>query len=135
MKVTGEGIVADMYRDLVDILKPLVRYYDVNFQLCLPHPHRPDYKKYVKIGGLIFISWFMLFLEPFGLRLRSVIMSNYYPEKSSERTVWLYHQILRKRSSLMNFAKSKARKQITKTGAFRNETMTCMELFRAKIDR
>lgn len=135
MNVTGQGVIAEMCRELVEIFKPLVKFYDVDFNLCLPHPHQPDYGKYLKIGVLIVISWMLLLLEPFGLRLRSIIMAHYFPERCLERTVWLYHQILRKRISFVKFAQKNARKKIIQTGTFRDETVTCMEIFRAKIDR
>lgn len=137
VNVTGNGIVAEMCRELVEIFKPMVKFYDVNLQLCLPHPHQPDYCDYLKIGALVVTTWMMLLLEPFGLRLRSVIMDHYYPERCLERTVWLYHHILRKRMSFIKFAWNSMIKEVTQTlsESIGVEKMTCMEIFRAKIDR
>lgn len=131
MKIEGQGIVAEMCQDLLDIIKPFANFNDVNFNLCLPHPHQPDYSNYVKIGLLITLSWIILILEPYELRFRHIIMEFHYPEISQERAVWLYHEILAKRTSLVKYARQK----FFKGGSVGDEALTCLEIFRAKVDR
>lgn len=128
--IAGDGIVAEMCRDLVDIFKPLVSFNDVNFNLCIPHPHHPDYSKYARIGNLIVLCWVMLLLEPFELRFRHIIMDYHYPEVSQERAVWLYHRILTKRSSFLKYA----RRKFLMSGGDEDSTLTCFEIFRAKVN-
>lgn len=125
--VSGEGIVADLYKDLIHIFKPLVSAYDINSTLCLPHPHSPDYRTYLKILGLIAMFWTLLIAEPYGLRLRLFIMEEHYPRRCIERTYFLHNRILNKRLNFVKFARHKMQ-QIY----FGEDTKTCIELLRAK---
>lgn len=135
VKVIGHGVVAELCRELVDVLKPLVKFFDVDFKLCLPHPHQPDFAKYAKIGVLTTCWWALLILEPFGLRLRSIIMQHFYPTRCLERTVWLYHHILRRRMKFFDYARRQASRKLRLNEPFVDETAGCLEIFRAKIDR
>ncbi|KAL4702049.1 hypothetical protein ACJJTC_012497 [Scirpophaga incertulas] len=73
---------------------------------CLPKPRQPDFKRYMQIGVLILLLWLFAMLEPYGLRLRHVIMSHYQPERAKVRATWLYNNILRDQS-FMKFARRK----------------------------
>jgi glyoxylase-like metal-dependent hydrolase (beta-lactamase superfamily II) len=47
----------------------------------------------------------MALLEPYGLRLRHVVMSHYHPDRARQRTVWLYNHILKCRGSFLKMAR------------------------------
>lgn len=131
IKVVGHGIVAEIFQDLVDLLQPLLKHYDVDLLTCLPSPHHPDYNRYAKIAFFILLCWILLIFEPIGSRMRTSIMEIQYPERSLERTVWLYHHILRKRTSFVKFARRQVRRKRLKD----NEHMTFVELLRSKFER
>lgn len=135
VNVIGDGIVADMYRDLVDIFESLLQFYDVDFDVCLPRPYRPIFSQYLKIVFLVATCWLLVILEPYGMRLRHLIMDYHYPERTLERSVWLYYRILRKRTSFVEFARRQATKRVFKKRPPRDESMTCQELLRSKLDR
>jgi DC-STAMP-like protein len=130
--VAGEGVVADLCRDLVGVLKPLVKIVDVNFNPCLPQPQFPDYGNYKKIAILLGISWIILFIEPFSLRLRTVIMDHYYPQRANDRAVWLYQNVITKRISFFKFARLEIFRRLSKNQSFK--TRSCFEILRAKFD-
>lgn len=135
MNVKGEGIIAEMCQQIVEIFKPLMKAQDVDIKVCLPRPHVPNFSQYIKIAILISICWFFLILEPHAYRLRETIMKCHYPKRSKERTVWLYHHILRKRTSFLKYARRQLKKGKFKDGTFKGEQMTCWQIFRSKIDR
>lgn len=135
VEVIGHGVVYELCQELVDVFKPLVKFFDVDYKLCLPHPHQPDFPKYAKIGILTVCCWTLLVLEPFGLRLRSLVMQHFYPNRSLERTVWLYHHILRRRMKFSDYARRQASRKLRLNEPFIDETAGCFEIFRAKIDR
>jgi DC-STAMP-like protein len=78
----------------------------------------------------------LLFFEPFGLRLRTVIMGYHYPEVETERTRWLYHHILRKRRDFLWLKLAKMKTRTTMKGEHRT-LLDCFRLqwlFKSKAD-
>jgi hypothetical protein len=130
VNVAGQGYLAELCREFIDILKPLQTMRDVNFTSCFPRPHAPDFKKYKLIFLLILASWLMLLFEPYALRLKYIIMEHYYPEVAFYRTLWLYNDIMRKRTNIITFAR---RKYYGKN--FVNEEMTFVDVLRSKASR
>ncbi|XP_060806892.1 DC-STAMP domain-containing protein 2-like [Amyelois transitella] len=107
MHISGKGRVADMFRDL---LMALTTPLEISHPLptnCLPDPKPPDLQRYTQIGILIFLLWFFSLFEPYGLRLRHVVMGLYRPERAKARAEWLYNHILRTRGGFMKFARRK----------------------------
>lgn len=134
MRTIGQGLVVEVVQELLEMFKSILKFFGLKFDVCLPHPLRPDFMVYGKIGVLIAICWVLLFLEPIGLRIRSVVMRHHFPERSLERNLWLYHHILRKRANFFKFARRRARKKYLKDGCGKDEVMTCWEIFKAKVD-
>lgn len=133
IKVSGQGIFVEILQDFIKLLHPLLKNFNVDFNVCLPNPIHPDFNGYAKIGFLTVLCWFLLILEPIGSRLQFKVMEMNYPERSLERTVWLYHYILRKRMSFIKLVMREARWNTTGDGV--EEHMTCAEYFKAKLDR
>lgn len=134
-KVVDEGLLVEVIQELSEMFNSLTKLFGMEFTACLPRPSRPDLAAYGKIVILVSICWFLLFLEPIALRIRSVIMSYHYPERSLERVLWLYHRIMRKRVGFFKFARSRAKKKNLKEGSSKEDVMTCWEIFKAKVDR
>lgn len=79
------------------------------------------------------LSWILLVFEPYGLRVRQVVMNQLYPEKANERAAWLCNQIIRRRTSFMKFARRKVRQQILFDSSAKN--LTILNFFRVKLNR
>lgn len=132
--MVGQGIVAEFCQELVKVSKPLMKMLNLDFKKCLPSPKSPNFMKYELIAVLLIISWIILLLEPFASRFSNVIMNHYYPERSKERTVWLYQNVVTKRTSYLKFARKQIQKKFSKGGS-KEKSRTCMEIFRAKFDQ
>ncbi|XP_028043668.1 uncharacterized protein LOC114253105 [Bombyx mandarina] len=97
IKVFGSGFVARFLKSILDALCiPLHPPVSVPSS-CLPSPHPPDFRRYMQIGFLILLLWFFALFEPYGLRLRHMIMAHYRPERAEARAMWLYNHLLRTR--------------------------------------
>lgn len=96
--VEGDGYVSDMLRGIVDAFEPFSQKYSIDATPCLPRPRRPNFRRYLEIGGCCLLAWIFLFCEPYGLRLRHIVMRLYYPAEARQRAAWLYNEILMKRS-------------------------------------
>lgn len=93
--VSGEGYLSDLYRSIVKAFTPQGKDSEIDTMMCLPAPVTPDLDKYTQIITLIIFCWLMAFLEPYGLRLRQVVMCQYYPDRAKQRAAWLYNHIIR----------------------------------------
>ena len=133
--MSGHGIMAEFYKELVNVMEPLTQTSDVDFVTCLPHAETPNFKKYEFIAMLIVISWIILFFEPYALRLRNRIMEHYYPKRSEDRVNWLYHEILRKRTGFTKFARKQMKEKLFSDGRSMESPATCMQILRSKFSR
>ncbi|GBP35634.1 Ubiquitin-like domain-containing CTD phosphatase 1 [Eumeta japonica] len=107
VKVAGEGAVAGMIKSLIDSLGMPLSAESPSPVSCLPDPYPPDFRRYTQIGILILLLWFSVFFEPYGLRLRHVVMGLYRPERAKARAIWLYNHILRTRAGFLKLARRK----------------------------
>ncbi|XP_050553800.1 uncharacterized protein LOC118270849 isoform X3 [Spodoptera frugiperda] len=105
--VSGNGYVARLFSSIIGILDVPLSFPAPSPITCLPDPYPPDLRRYTQIGVLIFLLWFFALFEPYGLRLRHLIMGHYRPERAKARATWLYNHILRTRASFMKFARRK----------------------------
>ncbi|XP_062532339.1 DC-STAMP domain-containing protein 2 isoform X1 [Bombyx mori] len=111
IKVFGSGFVARFLKSILDALCiPLHPPVSVPSS-CLPSPHPPDFRRYMQIGFLILLLWFFALFEPYGLRLRHMIMAHYRPERAEARAMWLYNHLLRTRGTFIKFARRKLHKE------------------------
>lgn len=132
--VDGSGLLAEMYRGMFEAFDPMTEAYAVDPMPCLPTPFVPDFDRYLQIFGIIILCWILLIFEPYGLRLRQIVMNSYYPVRARERALWLYNNILRKRSNFFKIARRQARRKFLKdkSGVI-EENFGCMDYIRAKL--
>lgn len=132
--VEGSGLLAEMYRGMFEAFDPMREEYAVDPIPCLPLPFLPDFDQYLKIFGVIFMCWVLLIFEPYGLRLRQIVMNSYYPERARNRAIWLYNNIIRKRSNFFKIARRQARRKLLKdkSGVI-EENFGCMDYIRARL--
>jgi DC-STAMP-like protein len=65
--------------------------------LCFKSPKEPDSLENMLIFATLISCWLFLIFEPFGMRFRNLIMTHYYPARTSQRAAWLHRHILKKR--------------------------------------
>uniref|UniRef100_A0A182N932 Uncharacterized protein n=1 Tax=Anopheles dirus TaxID=7168 RepID=A0A182N932_9DIPT len=130
--VSGEGILADTLRDIVRSFEPIVNGTAIDPSQCIPEASTPRYARYVQILALLALCWCFAFLEPYGLRVRQLVMRRYYPARARARALWLYSDILLKRENLLKIL----RMHFTgRTGRSRREEVHWLDVVRAKTNR
>ncbi|CAL1680219.1 unnamed protein product [Lasius platythorax] len=125
--VSGNGYLADLYRSIVKAFTPHAKDAEIDMTPCLPDPIPPDLDRYTQIATLIGFCWIMAIFEPYGLRLRHVVMSKYHPERAKQRAAWLYNHIIRSRGSFLKFARRQLRRKFGMTEGERIERVTFRE--------
>ncbi|XP_031776330.1 DC-STAMP domain-containing protein 2-like [Apis florea] len=93
--VAGDGYLAELYRSIIKSFTPHENEAEIDTLLCLPDPIPPNTDKYVQIIIIILLCWLITVFEPYGLRLRQVVMCQYYPDRAKQRAIWLYNHIIR----------------------------------------
>lgn len=88
--------------------------------------------EYCSAVSLILLCWVLTILEPYGLRLKHVVMSYYYPERARQRAVWLYNNILRSRGGFLKFIRRQLRRKFGKSKDGVIEKVSLMDRLRAK---
>uniref|UniRef100_A0A182UUY4 E3 ubiquitin-protein ligase DCST1-like C-terminal domain-containing protein n=1 Tax=Anopheles merus TaxID=30066 RepID=A0A182UUY4_ANOME len=131
--VSGEGILADTLRDIVRSFEPIVNGTAIDPAECIPNASTPRFARYGQIVALLALCWCFAFLEPYGLRVRQLVMRRYYPARARARAIWLYGDILLKRESLLKML----RLQIAGTSRERKqqEAVSWIDVVRAKTNR
>ncbi|XP_071579908.1 DC-STAMP domain-containing protein 2 [Temnothorax nylanderi] len=125
--VSGDGYLADLYRSIVKAFTPHAKDTEIDVTPCLPDPIPPDLDRYTQIVTLIIFCWIMAIFEPYGLRLRHVVMCKYHPERAKQRAAWLYNHIIRSRGSFLKFARRQLRRKFGMTEDERIERVTFRE--------
>ncbi|TDG45152.1 hypothetical protein AWZ03_008402 [Drosophila navojoa] len=97
VQVEGGGFVGDVMRGVANAFRPMSQLPRVNSKSCLPEPVEPDFRYYIAILLLCLLAWFIVFAEPYLLRLRHAIMQHYYPERAHVRAVYLHNKIIAER--------------------------------------
>lgn len=95
INVSGDGYLAELYKSIVKAFTPHGKEAEINTMLCLPDPVSPNLDKYTQIVVMIIFCWLIAMFEPYGLRLRQVVMCQYYPDRAKQRATWLYNYIIR----------------------------------------
>lgn len=134
LDIHGSGMLAEMYQGMFEAFDPMTEGYNVDPIPCLPYPSTPNFIQYRQLLVLIVSCWVLSMFEPYGLRLRQVVMSKFYPVRARERAVWLYNNILRKRSSFVKIARRQLRRKFVKDkeGTDAMETFGYLDYLRAK---
>ncbi|XP_078000576.1 DC-STAMP domain-containing protein 2-like [Glandiceps talaboti] len=111
MKVQGEGLMADLYREVINSFDPMSgKNSSIDTTRCLPNPEPPDMTSYRTIGSIYGICLFLVLTEAYGLRLRHVVASYYYPERERQRIAWLYGHIQKRRGGFLRLLRRKVRR-------------------------
>ncbi|XP_046833011.1 DC-STAMP domain-containing protein 2-like [Vespa crabro] len=109
--VSGTGFLAELYRSIIKAFTPHIKDIEINSVPCLPDPIPPSYDGYIRILSLIILCWIMIIFEPYCLRLREIVMCQYYPDRAKQRAAWLYNHIMRSRGSFVKFARRQLRRK------------------------
>ncbi|XP_076241492.1 DC-STAMP domain-containing protein 2-like [Calliopsis andreniformis] len=125
--VSGDGYLSDLYKSIVRAFTPQGKETEIDTLICLPEPVTPDMDKYTQIIVLIVLFWFIAFFEPYGLRLRNVVMCQYYPDRARQRAAWLYNHIIRSRGNFLKFARRQLRRKFGLANDEKIEEVTLRE--------
>lgn len=128
--VTGQGMIAELYSGILEVFRPFTNRFAVDPTPCLPDPYRPDFDRYWKIAGYLVMGWLLAIFEPYGLRLRQIVMMRFYPIETRTRAAWLCNHLIRRRGSFVTFARRQARRRLFKDKAI--EAVSCLDYLRAK---
>ncbi|XP_034243105.1 DC-STAMP domain-containing protein 2-like [Thrips palmi] len=132
VRVYGDGVIARLYRSVIDTFKPSDEKWEVDSVPCLPRPFPPDFVRYVQIMTIPLLCLALAFLEPYVLRVRQAVMCHYHPERAQERAVWLYNHVLRARNTLAKMLRRQLRRLLEANQDQRGvERITCLEWLRA----
>ncbi|GLV39594.1 uncharacterized protein CBL_08340 [Carabus blaptoides fortunei] len=132
LHVEGNGFLADLYRSFVKAFQPLGVKMDLDNIPCLPEPILPNFDTYTQIGFIALLCLLLAVFEPYGLRIRQVVMCYYHPDRAKVRAIWLYNHIMRQRSSFLKFARRQLKRKFY--GQERIDKVTCKEYLRAKLN-
>ncbi|XP_065361911.1 DC-STAMP domain-containing protein 2 [Calliphora vicina] len=133
VEVEGGGFVGEIFRGIVHAFEPITQNYTMDSQKCLPKPRTPNFFNYYLITMIVIMAWIFLFCQPYGLRLRHIVMRLYYPEVARQRAAWLHSKILLKRMSFFKMARRKARLLFSKTST--KDNVSCLEWLRVQTDQ
>uniref|UniRef100_A0A182WLT2 Uncharacterized protein n=1 Tax=Anopheles minimus TaxID=112268 RepID=A0A182WLT2_9DIPT len=132
VEVSGEGILADTLREIVHSFEPIVNGTVIDPSQCIPDASQPSFGRYGQIGALLVLCWCFAFIEPYGLRVRQLVMARYYPARSRARAIWLYTDILLKRENLLKILR---RHVIGARDRNQRERVNWLDVVRAKTNR
>ncbi|XP_075218100.1 uncharacterized protein LOC142322890 [Lycorma delicatula] len=107
--ISGNSTLERFLKTIIDNVKPTK--YDV--ETCAFAGSPPDLKKMAFLSSLLVVVWCMGLLEPYGLRLRQIVMATYHPNISQRRAVWLYNHILTKRKTFVTDARRFLRRKFS----------------------
>lgn len=74
-----------------------------------------------------------MIFEPYGMRLRQVVMNKYYPNRANERAAWLYTTVLRRRETFVKYARREARRKFLKDKTA--DKRSVLDVIRAKYNQ
>uniref|UniRef100_A0A182PL79 Uncharacterized protein n=1 Tax=Anopheles epiroticus TaxID=199890 RepID=A0A182PL79_9DIPT len=131
--VSGEGILAETLRDIVRSFEPIVNGTAIDPAECIPDASVPRFGRYGQIVALLALCWCFAFIEPYGLRVRQLVMRSYYPTRARVRAVWLYSDILLKRENLLKILR--AHVVGTRRERKQNEAVGWLDMVRARTNR
>lgn len=136
VNIKGHGIVSELFKNIVDSFKGLEKIYDIDATPCVPHPKMPNYDKYETIIMLLCLCWILVIFEPYFLRIRHLVMQRHYPQRTTQRAVWLYSRILRKRMNVVKFRRRRLRTKYLKMDQSMSMVydLKCCQKLRAKFN-
>ncbi|XP_065222555.1 DC-STAMP domain-containing protein 2-like [Planococcus citri] len=101
----GSGFFYTLY----SLFNNLFNVFDIELRFdtgpCLPQAIPVDYLVYQRIAVIMGFAWVMSLMQPFALRFRNYVMSNYYPHIARRRAVWLYNHILQTRGVFSQYVR------------------------------
>ncbi|XP_071942429.1 DC-STAMP domain-containing protein 2-like [Antedon mediterranea] len=116
VRVEGDGLIANIYRRLIDSFEALnEENVTLDVTKCLPEPVPPNYGSYETIVIVFACTLIMVVTEAYGLRLRRVVTSWYYPQRERQRVVWLYNSILKKRGGFLKYLRKQMKAKFDPT--------------------
>nr|XP_033779290.1 DC-STAMP domain-containing protein 2 [Geotrypetes seraphini] len=99
--INGTGYSSEIYSNVVSAFDALQREnISVVSKKCQLNPSEPDYNGYLIIGLMYGLAFFITIFGTYITRLQRVICASYYPSREQERIIFLYNNIITKRTSM-----------------------------------
>ena len=93
------------------LIKTCKIYQMSSMQQCLKTIYKLLIFTFIFVIGTIYLLCLILtIVEPYGLRLRHMIMGCYFPKRERQRAVWLYNHIVKCRGGIVDRAKKRMQK-------------------------
>ncbi|KAE9542621.1 hypothetical protein AGLY_002532, partial [Aphis glycines] len=132
VNIDGDGILADLYKTIIQTFKPVANEMNMDTMSCLPNPWPPNYDCYKRIIFVLTLTWFLAIMQPYGLRFRSYVMGYYHPDVARTRAVWLHNHIIRRRINFIKFARRFLRRKFGLGGGENIEDTSFLDLIYSK---
>ncbi|XP_072174328.1 E3 ubiquitin-protein ligase DCST1-like [Diadema setosum] len=111
--IHGEGAVAQVFRKVFLTFSSEHQVARVSSNKhCLPRPNKVKGATNLLIIGLWLTVWALLYFQAYGLRIRRVICSFFYPKREKKRILFLYNEHLKRRTGFLKQARRKARRAV-----------------------
>ncbi|KHJ40405.1 DC-STAMP-like protein [Trichuris suis] len=114
--VSGSGLVADTYKNIVHDMTPNVAEPEemvAYWTSCVHHPAPPDPSLRYILSSLLFFAFISIIFQMYFARTRSLICELYYPERIRPRLSNLHFTILSCRGSWSQFAAKCIQQQLS----------------------
>ncbi|XP_034356646.1 E3 ubiquitin-protein ligase DCST1 [Arvicanthis niloticus] len=100
VKVEGDSMLARLLRKTIGALNTSTNTeVETNNMPCLPRPTGLSARSYFTASLPTFLLMCICLAQAFGYRLRRVITAFYFPKREKKRVLFLYNELLRKRSA------------------------------------
>ncbi|XP_028609165.1 E3 ubiquitin-protein ligase DCST1 [Grammomys surdaster] len=100
VKVEGDSMLANLLRKTIGALNTSTNTeVETNNMPCLPRPVGLNARGYFTASLPTFLLTCLCLAQAFGYRLRRVIAAFYFPKREKKRVLFLYNELLRKRSA------------------------------------
>ncbi|XP_025200427.1 DC-STAMP domain-containing protein 2-like [Melanaphis sacchari] len=132
LNIDGDGILADLYKTIIQTFKPVANEMNMDTMSCLPNPWPPNYDCYRRIIFVLTLTWFLAIMQPYGLRFRSYVMGYYHPDVAMTRAVWLHNHIIRRRINFVKFARRFLRRKFGLRGEENTTDTSFLDLIYSK---
>ncbi|XP_015461387.3 DC-STAMP domain-containing protein 2 isoform X1 [Astyanax mexicanus] len=101
VEVNGSGYASDIFKDIVTSFDILQRgNITILSKKCLMEPLEPDYMRYLFIGFLYGLAFFLVLVGSYAKRLQRFVCAHYHPQQEKKRILWLRDHMLSQRGSL-----------------------------------
>ncbi|XP_060569051.1 E3 ubiquitin-protein ligase DCST1-like [Ruditapes philippinarum] len=115
VKIGGTGFMSNIVRMFMSGLNTKNKLDRVSSNVeCLPRPVPLDNIYYGYVFGIFFLTWMLVLLDAYCLRMRMVISAFFYRKREKQRILHLYNTMLKKRKYFLKDMRRKVKRKAKK---------------------